>query len=58
MFETDKTGVQAGISIFQKDHNYITLTIEKYKEQYLLKLLLKEQKNEPVVIKNKILKIW
>ena len=58
MFDTDKPGVQAGISLFQKDDNYFTLTIEKYKGQYLLKLLLKERKNEPVVIKDEILRSY
>ena len=55
IFDTDKLEVQSGISLFQKDENYFTYTIERYNRQYILKLVLKEQDNEPIIIKDEIL---
>ena len=51
-------GGQAGISIFQKDNNYFTFTVEKNKENHVLKLLLKERKKEPVVIHQTFIKSY
>jgi alpha-N-arabinofuranosidase len=49
--------VQAGVSLFQKDDNYLTFTIERDKEQNtLLKLVSKEQKKVPLVIQQTFLK--
>ena len=51
--------VQAGVSLFQKDDNYLTFTIEKDKEQnIILKLVSKEQKKVPVVIQQTFLKSY
>ena len=36
-------GIDAGISLFQKDDNYITFTVEYFKGDYYLKLILKEK---------------
>ena len=51
-------GGQAGISLFQKDNNYFTFTVEKNKENHVLKLLLKERKKEPVVIHQTFIKLY
>ena len=32
-------GIDAGISLFQKDDNYITFTVEYFKGDYYLKLI-------------------
>ena len=55
IFDTDELKVQSGISLFQKDDNYFIYTIERYNSQFLLKLILKEHDNEPILIKKKIL---
>ena len=55
IFDTDELKVQSGISLFQKDDNYFIYTIERYNSQFLLKLILKEHDNEPILIKDKIL---
>ena len=55
IFDTDEREVQSGISLFQKDDNYFTYTIERHNRGYLLKLILKEKNSEPVIIKDKIL---
>ena len=51
-------GGQAGISLFQKDNNYFTFTVEKNREKHLLKLLLKEWKKDPVVIHQTFIKSY
>ena len=51
-------GGQAGISLFQKDNNHFTFTIEKNRENHVLKLLLKEWKKEPVVIHQTFIKSY
>jgi len=51
-------GGQAGISLFQKDNNYFTFTVEKNREKHVLKLLLKERKKEPVVIHQTFIKLY
>lgn len=51
--------VQAGVSLFQKDDNYLTFTIEKNGEQYIiLKLISKERKMEPVIVQQTFLKSY
>ena len=51
--------VQAGVSLFKKDDNYLTFTIEKDKEQnMILKLVSKEQKKVPLVIQQTFLKSY
>jgi alpha-N-arabinofuranosidase len=58
VFETNEAGVQSGIGLLQKDDNYITYTMERQKGKYLLKLHYKEQDNEKIVIKDKILESY
>ena len=51
--------VQAGVSLFQKDDNYLTFTIERDREQnIILKLVSKEQKKVPVVIQQTFIKSY
>jgi alpha-N-arabinofuranosidase len=51
--------VQAGVSLFQKDDNYLTFTIERDREQnIILKLVSKEQKKVPVVVQQTFLKSY
>ena len=51
--------VQAGVSLFQKDDNYLTFTIERDREQnIILKLVSKEQKKVPLVIQQTFLKSY
>ena len=58
IFDTDESEVQSGISLFQKDDNYFTYTIERHNRGHLLKLILKEKNSEPVIIKDKILRSY
>ena len=55
IFDTNELKVQSGISLFQKDDNYFIYTIERFNSQFLLKLILKEHDNEPILIKDRIL---
>ena len=50
-FSPKSDQVQAGVSLFQKDDNFITYTIEKEGENYILKLVLKEKNKLPIIIK-------
>ena len=51
--------VQAGVSLFQKDDNYLTFTIERDREQnIILKLVSKEQKKVPLVIQQTFIKSY
>ena len=50
-FNPKSDQVQAGVSLFQKDDNFITYTIEKEGENYILKLVLKEKNKLPIIIK-------
>ena len=51
--------VQAGVSLFQKDDNYLTFTIEKNSEQnIILKLISKERKEKPIVVQKTFLKSY
>jgi|TARA_B100000315_G_scaffold257353_2_gene305888 alpha-N-arabinofuranosidase len=58
LYDPIKPGVQAGISLFQKDDNYFIFTVEKNSEQHVLKLFLKERKKEPVVFQETFLKSY
>ena len=51
--------VQAGVSLFQKDDNYLTFTIEKNsKQNIILKLISKERKKKPIVVQKTFLKSY
>lgn len=51
--------VQAGVSLFQKDDNYLTFTIEKNRKQnIILKLISKERKKKPIVVQKTYLKSY
>ena len=55
LFNPKSDQVQSGISLFQKDDNYITYTIEKTKQNYILKLVVKEKNSLPITIKKDFL---
>ena len=51
--------VQAGVSLFQKDDNYLTFTIEKNRKQnIMLKLMSKERKKKPIVVQKTYFKSY
>ena len=51
--------IQAGVSLFQKDDNYLTFTIEKNsKQNIILKLISKERKKKPIVVQKTFLKSY
>jgi len=51
--------IQAGVSLFQKDDNYLTFTIEKNsKQNIILKLISKERKKKPIVDQKTFLKSY
>ena len=51
--------VQAGVSLFQKDDNYLTFTIEKNsKQNIILKFISKERKKKPIVVQKTFLKSY
>ncbi|MBB6461840.1 glycoside hydrolase family 43 protein [Flammeovirga kamogawensis] len=55
-FAGKKEGVEAGISIFQKDDNYINMTVTKQNGKYVLKVAVAEKKVDKVkVIKEQVL---
>ena len=46
-FETGTDGTEAGLSLVQKDNNYLTLTLLRDNDQHLLKLMLAEPGSTP-----------
>ncbi len=51
IFAPEKDHEEAGISIFQKDDNYINFTVEKKQGQEIVKVLVKERDKDIQVIK-------
>jgi len=51
LFKPKDNVSEAGISLFQKDDNYFTLTVSKEKKQYSLQLKLAEPNSEPRLLK-------
>ncbi len=51
-------GIDAGISLYQKDDNYITFTVEYLKGDYYLKLILKEKGLSPVIVQRTPIKSY
>ena len=51
-------GIDAGISLFQKDDNYITFTVEYFKGDYYLKLILKEKGLSPAIVQRTPIKSY
>ena len=46
---------EAGISLFQKDNNYFTLTVVKEKNEHILQLKLAEPNSDPRILKKEVL---
>ena len=49
-FKPTSNNSEAGISIFQKDNNYFTLTVIKESKEYMIQLKLSEPKINPKII--------
>ncbi|AZQ63881.1 glycoside hydrolase family 43 protein [Flammeovirga pectinis] len=55
-FAGKKEGIEAGISIFQKDDNYMNMTITKKEGKYVMKVVVAEKKVDEVkILKEKVL---
>jgi len=54
-FSPEKEGAEAGVSMFQKDDNYINLTVYRESGDIRLKLAVNENRKDIEVIKNEIL---
>ena len=54
-FDPRSNSSEAGISIFQKDDNYFTVTVAKEDNQYIVKLQLAEPGVEPRLLKKKVI---
>ena len=46
-FRPHKNNEEAGISIYQKDLNFINLTVQKHHNEHLVKLTVQEKENNP-----------
>lgn len=55
-FNPENNNSEAGVSIVQKDNNYITFTVIKKKQRSVLQLVVKKQNEEPKVVAEKLLK--
>lgn len=51
LFQNTENNLEAGISLFQQDDNFINYMVEKSNNQYYLKLEIKERKTEKQTIK-------
>ena len=56
LFKTNKSKVQSGISLFQKDDNYIICTIEKHNKE--LSIIYDKVYKNFLDSRNKIMPIW
>jgi alpha-N-arabinofuranosidase len=52
-FKTREKGVEAGLSLFQKDDNHINFTVERRNKSYFLKLTLKAHDTATKVLEEK-----
>ncbi|PXY01223.1 glycoside hydrolase family 43 protein [Marinifilum breve] len=57
-FKSKQKNVEAGISLFQKDDNYINMTVQRAAKGYTLKLSLKAHDKEQNVIANDELELY
>jgi alpha-N-arabinofuranosidase len=55
IFTPKKEGAEAGISLFQQDHNYINFTIAREGGNNALKLVVNERRKDPEAVKEEIL---
>jgi alpha-N-arabinofuranosidase len=53
LFTPKNENVEAGIILFQKDDNFISYTIIKNNQKYVLKIVLAEHENDPIVLEQK-----
>lgn len=54
-FHPKSDNSEAGISIFQKDGNYFTLTVVKENNKYILQLKLAEPNSKPRILKKQVI---
>ena len=54
-YQPKNDGEEAGMSLYQKDDNYINFTLTKEQGLMVLKVILKEPKNDPKTLMNEIL---
>ena len=54
-FNPKSNNSEAGISFFQKDNNFFTLTVIKEKNKSILQLKLAEPDSDPVILKKQII---
>ena len=54
-FIPENESVEAGVSLFQQDDNYLNFTLIRQNSQVLLKLVLAEHQQEPKILKQAIL---
>lgn len=57
-FITETTNVEAGISLFQKDDNYINYTVIKTEKNYELQIVIKVPEIKPAVLHKQSLKTY
>jgi alpha-N-arabinofuranosidase len=57
-FNPNMYGIDAGVSLFQKDDNYLTFTVEYSEGEYFLKLILKEKDLSPNIVKRTPIKSY
>ena len=57
-FNPNMYGIDAGVSLFQKDDNYLTFTVEYSEGKYFLKLILKEKDLAPNIVQRTPIKSY
>ena len=57
-FNPNMYGIDAGVSLFQKDDNYLTFTVEYSEGKYFLKLILKEKGLAPNIVQRTTIKSY
>ena len=56
-FRPEKNGEEAGISLFQKDNNYINFTLIKDQGLMVLRVIHKDPKDDPKILKQEIISL-
>lgn len=54
-FSPQQDNVEAGVSLFQKDRNYLNFTVLRRGEENVLRLLLAEDRQEPNTVEERVL---
>ena len=57
-FNPNMYGIDAGVSLFQKDDSYLTFTVEYSEGEYFLKLILKEKDLSPNIVQRTPIKSY